>query len=691
MDINDPAYQAGLISSIEDTQPESVPTEETSKLSNDLIVDGEIASMILSRKQASKVWRQEKKDKMDLCWNHYKQVYDRTNKEPWQSTTFIPASPKVAEVIASNMHSALMSPSRPVEYQACRPEFEHIVNDVNELISVDFEKCKFKVHWTDFLRNLCITGTAIGKIEYMKEWANVNVKERFRELPGMSLARRLLGLAEAPQETITTKRMLVKDYASFKHVDLYDIYPEPGSLDISKDRWIIEEGKISNAKLIELSNEKDETLRIVNVSQELLLSNPRDLNNNPEKQERDLANDEMTKPTSYLEPDQEHVLDEYWGPAPIWMIQPELYGDESRKYEMVNAWFWLIDGVHVVRKQLTPWRDAEPPYVKGVYIRVPGQFYGIGPLELMLGLQIELNESRNCRQDEINLKLNKPLAILKSMVAQGEWGRLVQGPGALWLFDNIDDIRKALMPIEFDANLGDSWRGSAEIYNEIQEVTAAVKATIGTGGGADQAGGDTFRGQLLNRQVASERFIMYARILEITGLTDAIKKFYQRIYQFKGWKEAEQIIGPKRASQFKFISPEELELIAHLVPNGVTSMENKGVQLAQMAEEFRMFSQFPWYKQVEAARRMVIQRGQADPDSVIFSDDELKMFNQEKQRLIEEAGTPPGMGPQVPNEGMQPGPIAGDVPGPNDGMPEPAMPARGPGGSDIDVTGRPIS
>lgn len=695
MDINDSTYQAGLVNIINSDAPENteVDQEQTSD-TNEMIVDAEIRSMILTRKQASKTFRQEKKEKWDKCWNHYKQVYDKSGKEAWQSTTFIPASPKVAEVITSNMHSALMGPDRPVEYQARRPDFESDVNDVNDLIAVDFDKSKFKVHWTDFLRSICIIGTGIGKIEYIKEFATVTVKERYRELGVMSLARKMLGMQAAPQETTKTETRLVKDYASFKYVDRYDIYEEPGSIDITKDNWIIEEGRISNARLTMLAQEKDPTIRITGLTPEVLMGSSRGLNNNPEKQQEDSANDESNKTSAYLEPDQEHVLDEYWGPAPVWMVYPELYGDESRKYEMVNAWFWLIDGIYVVRKQITPWRDAEPPYVKGVYIRVPGRFDGMGPLELMLGLQIELNESRNCRQDEINLKLSKPMAIMKNMVAQGEWGRLVSGPGALWLFDNIDDVRKALMEINFDANLGDSWRGSIEIMNEIQEVTAAVKATVGTGGGPDQAGGDTFRGQLLNKQVASERFIMYARILEQTGLSDAIKKFYQRIYQFKSWESAEQILGPKKAKNFKFLSPEDLELKARIIPTGVTSVENKGVQLAQMAEEFKMFSPFPWYKQVEAARRMVVARGQADSDSVIFSDEELAQYNQEKQQMIEQAGTMPSsnpMGEPLPVESVPPGPISGDVPGPNGGLPRPSLPARGPGASSVDFTGRPVS
>lgn len=689
MDLNGQDYNVALGSEVMDTPEPQDVEEQAPQVSAQDMVDTEIRSMIQRRKEASRQWREEKRLIWDKCWNHYKQRYDSTNKEKWQSTTFIPASPKVAEVIISNMHSALLSPDKPVEYQARQPMFEQPVRDANDLIAVDCDRSEFKVHCTDVLRNIGIIGTGVGKVEYKKEYATVTIKERVREIPGMNFMREMIGLPPAPTETTRTETRLVKDFACIRNVDPYNFYPEPGSEDIDKDHWVIEEGKICNYKLEALAQDPESHVR--NVTPELLINGPANVNNSSDKQEKDTALDEPVKPTAYMDPDQEHVHDEYWGPAPIWMVQPELYGSEEHKFQMVHARFWLIDGQHVVLAETTPHRDAEPPYVKGVYIRVPGQFWGIGPLELMLGLQIELNESRNCRQDEINLKLNKPIAVNKDMVDKGDWARLVNGPGAIWAFKNTDDIRKAIAQMEFDADLGDSWRGSAEIYNEIQEVTAANKATIGTGGGSDQAGGATFRGQLLNKQVASERFIMYARIFEVTGLSKAYRKMYQRIYQFKDWKEAESIIGPERAKNFQFVSPEDLDIMAKIVPLGVTTMENKGVKLAQMAEQFKMFMGQPWFKAVDFARRMVVTGGDADPDMFIMSEEEIKILNNMKKQaaMLGVGGMPgesmPGMG-----GGPGPSPVAGNVPGPTDGQPMPAMPARGPGASPIDGQGIPL-
>lgn len=680
----DPNYNVILGAEMMDMPQEMPEGEETPKVGPEQ-VDQEIRDMILKRKEASRTFFEPRKEVWDKCWNHYKQIYDKTNKEIWQSTTFIPASPKVAEIIVSNLHSALLGPDRPVEFQARKPIFERAIQDVNDLLAVDMEKCLFKINATDMLRSISIIGTGIGKIEYKKEYADVQVKERFKPMFGMDMMRQFMGLSASPTETITVQRKIVKDYACFKQVDRYDIFPEPGSIEISKDHWIIERGKICNYKLIELS--KDPEHPVINLNDEVLTNNPRQLDSDGDKQEKDSALGELNKATAYMDPDQEHELLEYWGPAPRWMVEPDLYGNEERKYEMVHAWFWLIDGMYVVRREISPWRDAEPPYVKGVYIRVPGQWDGIGPLELITGLQIELNERVNCQQDEINLKLNKPMAVIKDMVH--DWKRLVSGPGAIWPFKDTDDVGKAFREIDFDLNLGDSWRAIQWLLNEIQEVSGAVKAVIGNdgGGGVDEAG--TFRGQVLNKQVASERFIMNARLLEATALADALRKMYQRIYQFKSYEEAEKILGPKRAATFKFITPEDLEMEAKVVPLGVTSMENKGVQLAQQAEEFKMFSGFPWFKQIEAARKMVIQRGQSDPDTLIMTDEELGILNEQRRQMMGTMGASPTGAP--PMGGPPPGPFAGNTPGPMNGQPMPAMPPNGPGASSIDFTGRPAA
>jgi hypothetical protein len=183
MDMNDPNYNVMLGSEIMDQQPQEPTEGEAVGLSAPQVVDDEIRTMILKRKEASREHRRPKMEIWDKCHKHYKQIYDTRNKESWQATTFIPASPKVAEVITSNMHSVHLAPDKPVEYQARRPIFENAVTDTNDLISVDCDKSMFKIHYTDMLRTKAIIGTGIGKVEYQKEYAEVTIKERVKQIP----------------------------------------------------------------------------------------------------------------------------------------------------------------------------------------------------------------------------------------------------------------------------------------------------------------------------------------------------------------------------------------------------------------------------------------------------------------------------------------------------------------------------
>lgn len=526
------------------------------------------------------------------------------------------------------------------------------------------------------------------------------VKER-RKPTMMDNIMRSLGVAVPPTERFIPKRMLVKDHSQMTYTDLYNIFPEPYTKEISSKHWIIEEGEITNKELIMGAADPDPFFRFDNVTDELLQSGQtQPIDMDPEKNARRMAMAQQDVPMRYLDPDRKHRTLEYWGPVPKWWMDPASRKDGKAKYESVNGWIQIVDNRWVVRKRINPYRDGEPPYIRGHYIRVPGEWYGIGAAELMIGLQIEKNELRNTRVDNVNLILNRIMAVLKDKVAEGEWGRLISAPGAIWVFKGIDDIRKAIMPIEMPDITKDAYMASQEVDREIQETTGAVKATIGAGGAEDEAGGGTFRGQLLNKQVSTERFMLYARVMEIGGLNDCFRKLWQRIYQYKGYDAVEKILGTKRAQGFEFIAPEDLDKIAKLTPLGVLTMENKGVKLAQMEQFTKLWGEADFFKKLEMARRMWIEMGFPDPDVVLFSDDEMQQYNEFKKQLI---GTIPGAGGPTmapppggaPPGGPPPSPVAGatppDVRGMGDSAHRPAMPPMGPGASAIDVTGRPAA
>lgn len=684
-------------------QNQNVEMDSIAKVPLETLIDQEVVGMVMSRQQVSETDRRQHRLVWDQAWRDYRQVPNRTGKKPWQSAIVMPLITKSVEVITANMHGAIMGPEMPVEWQSRgRPDLDEKIQKHNRIVGYDFEKADVKVHWTDFLRTNVLCGTGIGKIDYLKESEQVMVKER-RQPSVMDSIMQKFG--KNPQlERFTPQQVLVKDYARFTNVDLYDIYPEPNVPDISKDMWVIEKTKITNKRLIDGANDPDPYYRLDNVNESLLMGGNYRSQIDPEKQDRRISFLDYNVENSFLEPDQQHDLYEYWGPIPAWFIDPELRNDPNRKYDTVPGWLWVVDG-QLVRKRIMPWRDAEPPYVKGNYIRIPNSFYGIGIGELLGSLQIEATELRAANIDNISLFMNKITAILKDKVARGESSRLVSEPGALWMFEGVDDIRKALQVVEWPQQGKDAWNAQAQVAREAEEVSGAVKATLSVGGTASEAGGGTFRGQLLNQQSATERFMLYARVMEVCALQKGMKKFYQRIYQFKDYQSIMDILGPTQSMEtdpngmkkpFELLAPELLEKVAKLVPLGTMTLENKGVKIAQMNQFTQTWLPLPFFKKLEMARKQWIEMGFPEPDSVLFSDEEMKAFNDFQKQMFGSGSPVPPSGP--PNGGPPNGaphlgghsPFAGGSPGPTNGMVRPPLPPNGPGVSPLDVVGRKI-
>lgn len=667
----------------------------------------QVVDMVMGRFEASKKWREQYRLEWDQATDHYEMIYDDTNKEDWQARTFQPMIPTHVERATAALHNMSMGPETPVEFQTRSPENEAAVDATNELVQHDLERADFKVHWTDFVRGLCLYGTAIGKIEYARETATVMVKERKRSMFAgmMGMFSKMFGQQSAPaeQETFRPEQKLVKDWATFKNVDLYSIYPQPHIEDFTKDTWVIEKDKITNRELVEGAMDEDEYYRL-DVMPEMLMSGAPRVASDDQTQGKRMSQMDTDVPMPFMDPDLEHDRYQYYGPVPKWVIDPSLKDDPVEKYLTVNAWIWVIDGRWIVRNKLNPYHDAECPFVKGNFIRRQGQFYGIGIGKMLAGLQIEKNEIRNTRQDNINLMLNKIVGFLKDKVAKEDVQRLVSGPGALWAFEGIDDVRKAFTPVEFPDVTQDSWRGSAEVDREAQEATDVIKTTQTIGAGQDQAGNGTFRGQMLNQQQSNERFTLCGRILEIMGLNKAILKIYSRIYQFKKYEQIGEILGKARSQSFELIPPDELPAISKIVSLGALTNENKGLKLAQMRDFWVLAAQEPWFKKIEYARKMYRLMGTgSDPDEVIWTDQEVQQYNEMKRQMMSEMGGLPGAGnPGGPGE--QPGIPGGMGPngapptpngspnaigGPN--PPQPALPPMGPGVGQMDFAGRPAA
>jgi hypothetical protein len=97
------------------------------------------------------------------------------------------------------------------------------------------------------------------------------------------------------------------------------------------------------------------------------------------------------------------------GKADIWMYEGafDLYDND----EEVECWIWVANGKHVLRVQENPYWHGRRSYVSAPCIRVPGNFYGLSPIQPILDLWAELNDLHNMGLDAAVLSLNPGLIV----------------------------------------------------------------------------------------------------------------------------------------------------------------------------------------------------------------------------------------------------------------------------------------
>lgn len=73
-------------------------------------------------------------------------------------------------------------------------------------------------------------------------------------------------------------------------------------------------------------------------------------------------------------------------------------------------------GKYLIRNTNNPFWHGKNPFIKGTYIPVINEFYGIGLPEICESMQRLLNESVNQRIDNISLALNRIILYKKIQV-----------------------------------------------------------------------------------------------------------------------------------------------------------------------------------------------------------------------------------------------------------------------------------
>jgi hypothetical protein len=558
-------------------------------------------------------WRSQK---MHAKWNkvdrNYHGIYDpakASQKEPWQSTMFNDITLQNVEIITSQLFKTSMAPKSPVAIEAGPAGDELQAKLMQETQDYQWDKAQFKLAFYDAEKEAVKYGDGFVKFYWERvedtRMRRIPIQQSPQEVIDNAPPEALMGQMPMPHPSLKgfhmqPVRVMLKNQLATKYVHIRDVFPEPNTTSWDKG---IHRDKITYGEIvrqIQMGAFFDERSKLEDVIEgDKFEQDTRDL-----KQERGYF--ETKRELSKFE--KQHTVWELCAPMPRKWIQFDMpEGDEAEV--LVPAKVMVASGIALLSSEENQASDGEWMILKIPYIRT-GETYDKGIGEMLFDDQDEINEHTNMGIDNMNLIINKMIGVLEAALVNPEQD-LVSKPGGIIRFKAqiVDDVRKALMPIEFPDLAQSFFKHRFDIERMVQEKTGANRVTLGSSGAVKDTN-QTLGGMELLRQMFNERVAAYGMVQETAFLLQAARKTYGLIYQNLSPDDLKSILGEDpiqvsefpdpmtgmmmplivpRYAAFTFPPPEEVNKSYFFKPMGVFSLENKIVKAAQFMDWAKLF------------------------------------------------------------------------------------------------------
>ena len=220
--------------------------------------------------------------------------------------------------------------------------------------------------------------------------------------------------------------------------------------------------------------------------------------------------------------------------------------DETLKNVKIDE-YWTREGTVltiandkvVLRYMDNPFDHGEKPFHRIVDHLVPNEFYGIGEIEYLEGLQTLQNALVNQRIDNVRLSNNQVFVVNTNMLVDRE--QLAFRPGAVIETNGNALPGEILMPL----SIPDVTAGAMA---EAQENMRVIEQSSGVSSyqqGVDTPGQqDTATGVTAMMQAGDTRFGMKVRMAELMCYQNIARQYGSMIQQFANEAKTIKILGP---------------------------------------------------------------------------------------------------------------------------------------------------
>ncbi|AZN43365.1 portal protein [Paenibacillus albus] len=274
------------------------------------------------------------------------------------------------------------------------------------------------------------------------------------------------------------------------------------------------------------------------------------------------------------------------------LYEVHFYWEDDRSVMIINRSYLAKDASN-------PFWHRKKPYDRAVYCTDPGNFYGIGIIEMLYDLQMELNAERNQRIDYRSYSMRRMFKVRRGANIKRQQLRWRQG-GFIEL-DKMDDIDLLSAP---DSNLSGSFNDEQVIMKNAQDATGAQDVVMGSSGSSETA-----TTTMSKDNNASTRFKMIISNIEKKLLVAITRKMVQLNQQYVDDIRLLPLFD-KDEEEWPEISPEEIQGEFFLTPAGssVEPVANKEAYKQRMVELYGIASKDPFYQQFPDKRRNLLEK-----------------------------------------------------------------------------------
>jgi len=425
-----------------------------------------------------------------------------------QSNFHAPEPYKAVETIVPRIMSALFENEPWFKFVGEKLSDDNAAKMMDALITHQVRDIDFVRRWETIIRDLCIYGSKPLYVFWKQEWREVNYRRPRRmpnpRLPGSSIVE----LEDISQEEV------VSDTNDFCPLDIYDFYGPPLARDVESAEWC-------GHRTLYTSDKVKQQLQMG------MWDNAREL---ADLSGQDSANfdDEFKQRRAYS--------------IGVWTPTAEMQSSYVGHYEVFERWgLFDIDGTNtpvpcqivaiqprgrcvIVRVCKNPYWHGRKPYVLPRYTRLDNEFFGIGVIEPIAKLSLELDEKRQLELAAQNLSSNPALIVDDSANVPDE--QLVIQPGLVLRAGSADGIKPLIIPDVSDAAI----KGAIRIQQDIRETTGASATMQGSSDAG--SGSETATAVTKKLDEGSARVRGTISNIEVDGLCPLLDMFAWNNQQF---------------------------------------------------------------------------------------------------------------------------------------------------------------